>query len=447
MTPDSGLEHIRVGTREPTALSRREAAAVLEKSARELAPGTVLDGRYEIQARLGTGTFSSVYQARDRLLGTDYALKVLRNMGGADEESLTRFKREALLSQRIGHEDCCRVYDFLSIDGLSVLKMELVNGWTLAQLLTRLRPIPMPLALSLSVQSCAAVGVLHRQSVIHRDLKASNLMVTRSGRIKVMDLGVSWAPELSSLTMAGTLLGTPSYMAPELILHQKSSARSDVYALGALAYYLLCGRLPFSAPDLVKLFMMQVQQAPVPPKQLRPELSDALESLVLRCLDKEAENRPADAVELEAQLRDELGVQPDPKLVASTLNDLEALLEAVEPVLDLHTATFQATARPAAAIATQPVASRPQRDPETAPASMEAPAVPAPVSEPPVGSLRPEMPPVPGSHEVGPSPEASSIQELSLGSARHTRLVRSLVLVLVALLAAAAAVVGILLGR
>ena len=431
---------------------------MFDNASRELLPGTVLDGRYEIQARLGSGTFSSVYRARDRSLGADYALKVLRNMDGADEEALTRFKREALLSQKVAHEDCCRIYDFLSVQGLSILKMELVDGWTLAQLLARLRPIPLPLGLSLAVQACGAVGALHRQDVIHRDIKASNLMVNRRGRIKVMDLGVSWAPEMSSLTMAGTLLGTPSYMAPELILHQKATARSDVYALGALAYYLVCGRLPFAAPDLVKLFMMQVQEAPPRPRDLRPELSAGMEALLLRSLDKDPERRPADAVAMESEWRDTLGVEPEPDLVGSILGDLERMLDALDFGVDLDPMTVASTQRNALEAATQrtPGGRAPVEvaepdglsDPSRAGAAEPASAPPVPGVLPAAAgsstseSARPaaDLPAPPLSVAVD-----GGADEPSLDTRRRQVLVRGLVLALLALVAVVAVLAGFVL--
>jgi serine/threonine protein kinase len=424
----------------------------LDNSSRELVPGTVLDGRYEILGKLGMGTFSSVYRARDLMLGAEYALKVLRNMDGADAEALTRFKREALLSQRVAHEDCCRVYDFVTANGLSILKMELVSGWTLAQLISKLRPVPLPVALSLSVQSAAAVGALHRQGVVHRDIKASNLMVTRQGRIKVMDLGVSWAPEMSSLTMAGTLLGTPSYMAPELILQQKATARSDVYALGALSYYLLCGRLPFSAPDLVKLFMMQVGEQPPRPRDVRPELSVEMEELLMRCLDKDAEKRPADAVALEDAWRGALRVEPDPDFVGGVLHDLESLLDADDPVVDLGTATLEAVERRTLEAATRggPRLGAQETVPrvEARPQEAARPGEPSPAVE-----MSPAEPPAPSAAAVAGQPErgggapVSGLQpvhadESSLDTVRRGSLVRRLFLVLLALAVVAAVVVA-----
>jgi eukaryotic-like serine/threonine-protein kinase len=219
----------------------------------------------------------------------------------ADGELLERLRREVLLSQMVADERCCRVLEMMTLEGAPVLKMELIDGWTLSDLVRRARPLPLQLALSIALLSAGACAALHRNGVLHRDVKASNLMLTRQGQIKVMDLGISWSADLSSLTVSGTLLGTPSYMAPELILQQGASLRSDVYSLGALAYFLLTGRLPFSAGDLVQLFLKQVQEAPKPPRQLRPELSEAVEALLLRCLQKDPDQRPQDAAELEKE--------------------------------------------------------------------------------------------------------------------------------------------------
>lgn len=288
--------------------------------ANEIPPGAILGRRYEVQAKLGQGAFSTVYRALDRSLDTPCALKVLHEHATTERSVLERFKREVILSRSVRHEGCCRVDDFLEMDGYAVLTMEYVDGWTLEELLDRIKTVPLGAACSLAAQASSALAALHRHGIIHRDVKARNLMVDRDGRLKLLDLGLSWSAHLTSLTVMGSMLGTPTHMAPERILAgAEPSTRSDVYALGVAYYHLLTGRLPFIGHDLSQLIALHIRSEPVPPRRHRPELGQSVEALILRCLRKKPEDRFADAAEVEAVWMRLLGGPPSLDLVRASL--------------------------------------------------------------------------------------------------------------------------------
>jgi tRNA A-37 threonylcarbamoyl transferase component Bud32 len=298
---------------------------------KELPRGTVLGGRYEVIQKLGEGSFSAVYRVRDKSLDVECAIKVLHMWASFDPKLLERFKREVLYSRRIVHEGCCQVFDFAEYEDVAVLAMELVAGWTLDTLVDKLGPVPLEAAYSLIAQAASSVAVLHKNDIIHRDIKAENMMVTREGRLKILDLGLSWSSELSSLTAVGSILGTPAYMAPEFIMGGAPTPQSDVYAFGVLSYLVLTGRLPFEAPDLAKLLAMHMQGEPKPVRQLRPEVPAEVEKLVLRCLSKPPEKRPQSAGALEEAWIRILGGPPSPEQVRRLVVSLGVPPAAQDP--------------------------------------------------------------------------------------------------------------------
>src|SRR5262245_15520950 len=157
---------------------------------KELPRGFVLSGRYEVLQRLGEGSFSAVYRVHDRSLDTECAVKILHRWASVDPKLVERFKREVLFSRRIVHPGCCQVFDFAETGTSAMLVMELVPGWTCDELILRRGPLPLAAAGSLITQAGAALAVLHRNDIVHRDIKAENLMITPQGRLKVLDLGM-----------------------------------------------------------------------------------------------------------------------------------------------------------------------------------------------------------------------------------------------------------------
>lgn len=276
-----------------------------DPSLRDPMLGRVLDGRYRLLRPLATGGMGLVYEAVHEVLGNRLAIKLLRPDIAGDEESLARLEREAQAATSIGNDHIVDVRDFGRLsDGSSYVVMELIEG---IDLLTELRAAPLrwPRACRIALQICEALGAAHERGIVHRDLKAENVLLTvRRGQadfVKIVDFGIAKVTSgAKPLTLAGRVMGTPEYMAPEQCAGRPVDARADIYASGVLLYEMTTGTLPFYDPDIVKLVRKQMYEAPVPPSQVRPsaELPPAFEAVVLRCLAKEPEERFASMAEL-----------------------------------------------------------------------------------------------------------------------------------------------------
>jgi eukaryotic-like serine/threonine-protein kinase len=243
-------------------------------------------------------------------LGREVALKTLRPER-ADAVAVQRFEREVRAMTELTHPNTVRVFDHgVTDDGLWYYTMELLEGADLATLVAREGPLPPARAVYLVDQACRALAEAHARGTIHRDLKPENLFVTRAGTegdfIKVLDFGIAKVleeAESATLTREGTIAGTPSFMSPESAMGRPTTAASDVYALGAVLYFVLAGRPPFEQTALPALLFAHVSEAPAPPSDKRGEaLPEDLEQVVLRALEKQPEARYPDAGALAAAL-------------------------------------------------------------------------------------------------------------------------------------------------
>ncbi|HEY7958056.1 MAG TPA: serine/threonine-protein kinase [Polyangia bacterium] len=270
--------------------------------------GRVLGGRYRLSERLGQGGMGTVYRALHLLMDKPVAVKILRAELAGDNEAVARFHREARSASRLDHDHCIRVTDFgQSDDGLLFLVMELLDGTSLGHV-TRRGPIPAARAAAIGVAVAEALAHAHEQGIIHRDLKPDNVFLARRARgrelVKVLDFGlaklVADGALGPSITRDGTVFGTPEYMAPEQAEGDKLDGRTDLYALGIILYQLVTGDVPFRAGNFVALLTKQVTEAPLPPRERRPDLDipAELEAAILRCLAKSPEARYRAAHEL-----------------------------------------------------------------------------------------------------------------------------------------------------
>ncbi len=270
--------------------------------------GRVIDGRYRIDALLGSGGMGSVYRATQLNLDRTVAIKII-SAGLADPAAFERFKREALVVARLRHPNIVSVFDFGAATDLGAyIVMEYLPGTSLNRELKRRGPLPVDEAIEIISQVCNAVTEAHASGVVHRDLKPHNIVLeaTREGvRVKVLDFGIAklWddtGTDGASLTKTGAFLGTPSYMAPEQWSGEAADARLDVYALGCVFYELLTGKPPFVSSNSVKLLRMHTEQTPVPPSTHRHEIDAHVDAAVLRALAKLPDDRfqsPADFAE------------------------------------------------------------------------------------------------------------------------------------------------------
>src|SRR4051794_38350238 len=268
---------------------------------RDLAPETVVDERYSIINRIGSGGMADVYCAQDLQLGRKVALKLLYRRFAEDEEFVERFRREASAAAGLQHPNIVSVYDRGEWDGTYYIAMEFLDGQTLKQLVRGHGPMPPELAIDTAIQVLRAARSAHQRGVVHRDIKPHNVILDEEGRAKVTDFGIARAGA-SDMTETGSIMGTAQYLSPEQAQGQPVSPRSDLYSIGVMLYELLTGRVPFDAESPVTIALKHISERPVPPREVNPAVPPALDAVVMRALEKEPARRFADADEFIAAL-------------------------------------------------------------------------------------------------------------------------------------------------
>jgi serine/threonine-protein kinase len=267
----------------------------------QIPAGTMIDDRYRVVDRIGSGGMADVYCAEDTQLGRSVALKLLYRRFAEDEEFVERFRREASAAAGLQHPNVVQVYDRGAWDGTYYIAMEFLDGRSLKQLVRERGPLEPDEAIDLVTQVLKAARFAHRRGVIHRDLKPHNVIVDAEGRAKVTDFGIARAGA-SDMTETGSIIGTAQYLSPEQAQGHPVDARSDLYSIGVLLYELLTARVPFEAESAVTIALQHVQQAPPPPSHLNPGVSHELEDVALRALAKDPAQRFQDADEFVAAL-------------------------------------------------------------------------------------------------------------------------------------------------
>ncbi|HMD11445.1 MAG TPA: Stk1 family PASTA domain-containing Ser/Thr kinase [Marmoricola sp.] len=284
--------------------------------------GRLLDGRYLVGPRVARGGMATVYEATDTRLDRTVAVKVMHAGLGDDDEFSRRFRREAQAAARLAHHNVVSVFDQGDDDGTLFLVMEYVPGITLRDLIRTEAPMSPARALTVIEPVLSALGAAHRAGMIHRDVKPENVLLADDGRVKVADFGLARAVNSESQhTSTGVLIGTVSYLSPELVVDGHADARSDVYAAGVLIYEMLTGQKPHQADSPIQVAYKHVHEDIPPPSWLMPSLPPYVDALVARATARDTSLRPADATVLLHQLRRvrhalEHGVLDDPELTA-----------------------------------------------------------------------------------------------------------------------------------
>jgi eukaryotic-like serine/threonine-protein kinase len=261
------------------------------------APNTLVDGRYRVLSRLGSGGMADVFLAEDQQLGRKVALKLLHHRFAEDPDFVERFRREAQAAAGLQHPNVVSVYDRGTFDDTYYIAMEYLRGRSLKQLIRQEAPLDPLRAIDITIQILKAARFAHRRGVIHRDLKPHNVIVDDSGHAKVTDFGIARAGA-SDMTETGSIMGTAQYLSPEQAQGHAVNAGSDLYSIGVVLYEMLTGRVPFDAESAVSIALKHVSETPPPPSQFNPTIPAELEQTVLWVLNKNAADRPTDADQL-----------------------------------------------------------------------------------------------------------------------------------------------------
>jgi eukaryotic-like serine/threonine-protein kinase len=269
-----------------------------------LAAGTRLS-QYEILSPLGSGSMGEVYRARDTRLERDVAIKVLPQFVASEPERLQRFEVEAKAAAALNHPNILAVYQMGTYAGVPYLVSELLEGMTLAETVRR-GPLPVRKAIDYGVQIARGLAAAHEKGIVHRDLKPDNLFVTKDGRVKILDFGLakviqpkeSMANVAPTLTIPGVAMGTVGYMSPEQVRGLATDHRTDIFAFGAILYEMVMGKSTFGRPTSADTMSAILNEEPEPISELAPETPVGLQRVVLRCLEKNAEQRFQSASDL-----------------------------------------------------------------------------------------------------------------------------------------------------
>src|SRR5690242_12516758 len=271
--------------------------------------GTSLNGRYRLEARIGSGGMSTVFRALDATLERQVAVKLMNREVTSDSDQLERFRREARAVAQLSHPHIVGVIDAGEDDGRPYIVFEYVEGETLKDRIRRQGRLPIPEAIAYAIEIAHALGAAHARHIVHRDVKPQNVLIDEEGSAKVTDFGIARTLEEDGLTADGRVLGTTDYVSPEQALGQPVTGQSDLYSLGVVLYEMLTGEVPFKGDSQVAVAMKHVREQLPDVQQRRPEVSAALASVVDSATAKHVESRYADDAELIADLEEVLAIE------------------------------------------------------------------------------------------------------------------------------------------
>jgi eukaryotic-like serine/threonine-protein kinase len=291
--------------------------------------GTVLSGRYRLEAKLGSGGMSTVYLARDTTLDRQVAVKVMHREMSEQADQLERFRQEARAVAKLSHPNVVAVIDAGEDKGHPYIVFEYVEGETLKQRINRVGALDAQEALAYAIEIGRGLTVAHARRMVHRDIKPQNVLIDAEGRAKLTDFGISRQLESDGLTATGRVLGTTDYVSPEQAMGHGVDQRSDVYSLGVVLYEMLIGQPPYHADSQVGVAMKHVNEEMPDVQQRRPELSAAAALVVERATAKDPNQRYQDVGEMIDDLSTALEVEA--ARAGSTTGEATSVLQAVPP--------------------------------------------------------------------------------------------------------------------
>jgi serine/threonine-protein kinase len=265
-------------------------------------PNTMVDGRYRVLSRLGSGGMADVFLAEDQQLGRKVALKLLHHRFAEDPDFVERFRREAQAAANLNHPNIVGIYDWGQDGGTYFIVMEYVEGRSLRDLMRAEGPLDAQRAADIGVEIAAALSFAHEHGVVHRDVKPGNVLITPTGSVKVTDFGIARAGTSENLTQTGSVMGTATYFSPEQAQGLAVDGRSDVYSLGVVLYEMVTGLAPFSGEAPLAVALKHVREEPIPPTARNQAVPPAFEQIVLAAMAKDPDQRYQSANELRADL-------------------------------------------------------------------------------------------------------------------------------------------------
>ena len=271
----------------------------------------VLDGRYSLEALVGTGGMADVYRAKDQLLERTVAVKILHQQYENDTEFIARFQREAKAAARITHPNIVNVYDVGVAEGRHYIVMEYVPGRTLKDWIKEEERVPAGQALQIARKIAGALAQAHANNLVHCDIKPHNILVMPDGNIKVADFGIARAVTESTMTYNDNIMGSVHYFSPEQARGTIITPKSDVYSLGVVLYEMLTGRIPFDGNTAVSIARKHLEEEPQPLRTLIPEIPPAVEALVMRMMAKDPALRPDSSMLVQDIMQTEQMVRSD----------------------------------------------------------------------------------------------------------------------------------------
>jgi serine/threonine-protein kinase len=271
--------------------------------------GQILDGKYRIESKLGSGGMGDVYRATRLLIGDSVAIKILHSHLAQDAQAAERFRREAVTATQLKHRNVVGLFDvgISTVYKVPYILMELAEGFSLRQIINQYRILPIDFIVTVTVQLCSALEEAHRLGIVHRDIKPENIIANQTPngwQVKILDFGIAKLYNQTDigLTQDGSAMGTPQYMSPEQCMGEQVDGRSDIYSVGILVYEMLAGRTPFKAPSVSAVAIQQVQEIPPPPHTFNLNVPSEIEKVVLSALEKNPELRPQTASQFAQQM-------------------------------------------------------------------------------------------------------------------------------------------------